>query len=79
MRGRLIDLIWQSNPTLYAPPKYRRACRYEAYIPFPLTDLALTLDARTAGGVSDAESAIPDLNSAAQPAPPRAPMRRRGR
>ena len=68
MRGRLIELVWQSNPTLYAPARHRRACRYEAYIPLPLADLALTLDARTAGVVSDAENVIRDLNGAAQPA-----------
>lgn len=68
MRGRRIDLIWRSNPTLYAPARYRRACRYEAYIPLPLADLALVLDARTAGVVSDAENAIRDLNAASQPA-----------
>jgi len=68
LRGRLIELVWQSNPTLYAPARHRRACRYEAYIPLPLADLALTLDARTAGVVSDAENVIRDLNGAAQPA-----------
>jgi Fic family protein len=53
---------------MYAPARYRRACHYEAYIPLPLSELALTVDARTAGVVSDAESAIRGLNSAAQPA-----------
>jgi Fic family protein len=53
---------------LYAPARYRRACRYEAYVPLPLADLALVLDARTAGVVSDAENAIRALNAAAQPA-----------
>jgi Fic family protein len=67
MRGRRISLIWQSDPPLYAPAKYRRACRYEAYIPSPLADMALLLEARTAGVVSDAESAIRDLNAAARP------------
>jgi Fic family protein len=68
MRGQRIDLIWQSNPALYAPARYRRACRYEAYVPFPIADLPLTLDARTAGVVSDAENAIRELNTASQPA-----------
>lgn len=68
MRGRRISLIWQSNPALYAPAKHRRACRYEAYVPFPIADLPLTLDARTAGVVSDADNLIRELNTKSQPA-----------
>jgi Fic family protein len=68
MRGRWITLTWQYNPTLYAPAKYRRACRYDAYIPAPLGELQFSLDARIAGVVSDAENAIRDLNASAQPA-----------
>ncbi len=68
LRGRLIEMVWQSNPTLYAPARYRRACRYQAYVPAPLAEMELVLDAHTAGVISDAESAIRNLNSAAQPA-----------
>lgn len=68
MRGKRIALIWQHDPTIYAPAKYRRACRYEAYLPNPLADMVLSLDARTAGVVSDAENAIRALNGSARPA-----------
>lgn len=53
---------------LYAPAKYRRACRYEAYIPEPLAGLPLTLPVEVAGVVSEAESAIRSLNDVARPA-----------
>ena len=68
MAGRRISLVWQHDPTLYAPARYRRACRYDAFVPDPLTGMTLSLDAETAGIVSEAENAIRRLNDAAQPA-----------
>ncbi len=68
MPARRVSLIWHSNPTLSAPARYRKACRYEAYIPVLLAELQLSLTARTAGVVSDAENAIRKLNASAQPA-----------
>lgn len=68
MPGRRVSLIWEADPNLYAPAKYRRACRYEAFIPGLLTGQALTLDAEVAGVVSEAEAAIRGLNDAARPA-----------
>lgn len=68
MPGQRIALSWESDPTLYAPPKYRKACRYEAYVPDPLAKLELSLGGATVGVVSDAENAIRALNAAAQPA-----------
>lgn len=68
MSGRLIPLAWRHDPGLYAPARYRRACRYEAYLPAPLVDLRFSLSGETAGTVSDAESAISGLNAHAQPA-----------
>lgn len=68
MRGRLISLIWQHDPSIYAPPKYRRACEYEAFIPDKLSGSSLQLDAKVAGVVSEAEGTIRTLNDAAQPA-----------
>jgi Fic family protein len=66
--GRTISLVWQHDPSIHAPAKYRRACRYEAFIPDPLTRLSLQLDAETAGVASEAESAIRTLNDTARPA-----------
>jgi Fic family protein len=67
MPGRLIPGIWQSNPAIYAPPKYRRACAYEAFIPDKLMGMPLSLDATIAGVVSEAERAIRSLNDTAGP------------
>lgn len=68
MPGHLASRIWQHNPVLYAPPRYRRACGYETYIPAPLAELQLSLGGAVAGVVSDAEHAIQRLNASAHPA-----------
>jgi Fic family protein len=68
MRGRLTTLIWQHDPTIYAPAKYQRACEYEAFIPDTLSGSSLQLDAKVAGVVSEAEGRIRELNDAAHPA-----------
>lgn len=62
MPGRLVEKIWQSNPAIYAPAKYKRACKYEAFVPDELSDTRFSLDAGLAGLVSEAESAIRELN-----------------
>lgn len=68
MGGHYEIRTWQHDPTLYAPPKYRRACRYEAYVPAPLAgqDLRLRLD--TVALVAEADAAIRQLNASAHPA-----------
>lgn len=68
MRGTLVPKTWEWDPTLYAPPRYRRACKYEAFIPGTLTDFDFDLPSGIAGVVSDAEQAIMTLNSRAHPA-----------
>jgi Fic family protein len=50
---------------MYAPPRYRRACEYDAFIPDPVAGIDVTLPGDVAGVVSDAEKAIGDLNRAA--------------
>lgn len=45
MAGRRVTLVWQHNPNLYDPPKFRRACRYEAFIPEPLMGQELRIGA----------------------------------
>lgn len=64
MTGRLIQRTWQSDPAIYAPARYKRACRYAAFVPDELTGLKFTLDATLAGLVSEAERAIRELNQA---------------
>ena len=69
MPGRLITKIWQHDPAIYAPPRYRRACSYSAFLPDRLASLPADLVPLTvAGTVSDAEHAIAQLNAIARPA-----------
>ena len=70
MPGRRVSLIWQHDPTAYAPARYRRACEYEAFVPAPLKSLDVRLEIGTAGAVSEAEAAIRGLNDASQPLAP---------
>ena len=65
MRGRYVVETWQSDPVLYAPPRYRRACKYKAFIPDRLAAFTLELPGTVAGIASDAEKAIADLNRTA--------------
>lgn len=68
MRGTLISKTWEWNPELYAPARYRRACKYEAFLPDPVRGIDFDLAAGVAGAVSEAEKAIHTLNARAQPA-----------
>lgn len=68
MPGRYSPRTWQYDPTLDAPAKYRRACRYEAFIPETLEGYALSLQVSTAGVISEAEEAVRALNDVANPA-----------
>lgn len=68
MPGKLIPQTWLYDPSLDAPPKYRRACRYEAFLPDPLAQISVQLESSVAGLVSEAESRIHELNSKARPA-----------
>ena len=74
MPGRLIPLTWAHDPTIYAPPRYKRACQYEAFVPEPIGAMSLSLEATIAGLASEAEHAIRNLNDKARPA--LAPMAR---
>src|SRR6266704_3412687 len=67
MRGRHVHRTWRSDPTLYAPARYRRACSYDAFIPDPIRDVRIDLPGDVAGVVSEAEKAIIDLNRRAGP------------
>jgi Fic family protein len=68
MPGRLLRRVWEFNPTIDAPARYKRACAYEAFVPDELSSLALNLPVEIAGLVSEAEGAIRSLNARAQPA-----------
>ena len=60
--GRLVAQTWKYDPTLDAPAKYRRACKYKSFIPDVLASLDLQLSAPLAGLISEAEHAIRQLN-----------------
>ncbi len=68
MPGRYLPRVWQNDPGLDAPARYRRACSYEAFMPFTLDQLSMTLEVSAAGVVSEAEHAIRTLNEVARPA-----------
>ena len=62
MPGRMIERIWKHDPSADAPAKYRRACKYQAFIPDELSQTQLSLEATVAGLISEAEGAIRKLN-----------------
>ncbi len=62
MAGVYVHRIWQAAPDPYAPPRYRRACGYDAFIPEPVVGLSVNLSGEVAGVVSEAEKGIADLN-----------------
>jgi Fic family protein len=68
MPGRLVPKIWESNPHLDAPVRYRKACQYEAFVPDELGALNLSLPVEIAGLVAEAEGAVRSLNAVARPA-----------
>ena len=66
MRGRYEHRVWQWNPSIYAPSKYRGGCEYEAFVPKRIAELEPDLPGAVAGVVSDAEAAIAELNRGAR-------------
>ncbi|MGI8775310.1 MAG: Fic family protein [Actinomycetota bacterium] len=63
MRGRYERRAWSARPELtQAPPRYRRACEYEVFLPEPLEADAYDLPGELASVVSEAEVAISQLN-----------------
>jgi Fic family protein len=68
LRGHLKQATWQYDPALYAAPRYRKACSYNAFVPDPIASFVGSLSSDTAAAVSDAEAAIHALNATARPA-----------
>jgi Fic family protein len=62
MPGRLIQRVATYDPALHAPPRYRKACRYEAFLPDALDGFRLRLDGELAGLIAEAEAQIAELN-----------------
>ena len=67
MPGRYLDKTWPYKPEIYAPAKYKRACKYQSFIPARLSELDVSLGLSISGVVSEAELAIRELNDAAGP------------
>jgi Fic family protein len=67
MAGHTEVRTWQHNPAISAPASYRKACKYEVFIPDSLENLSLTMDVDTLGAVSEAENAVRSLNQVAEP------------
>ncbi len=63
MPGRYESRIWQSDPTRDAPPRHRRACRYEVHLPDLLSATDIRLDGALAALISEAEQALYALNN----------------
>ncbi len=68
MRGTLVRRTWEYDPARYAPPRFRRACHYESFVPDELSGFAESFSADLVGVVSDAETAVHRLNAHARPA-----------
>lgn len=63
MRGRYERRTWEAHPELtQAPPRFRRACDYDIFLPEPLDTDVYDLPGELATVVSDAEVAISQLN-----------------
>ena len=67
MRGHT-ERIWQSDPALYAPPRYRRACSYTTFTPDSVASFNEVFPAELAGIIAEAEAAVHSLNDRARPA-----------
>jgi Fic family protein len=68
MRGILVRRTWEYDPSRYAPPRFRRACHYESFVPDELSAFDEPFSADLVGVVSDAETAVHRLNAHARPA-----------
>ena len=67
MRGTYVERSWAYDPALNAPPRYRRACAYRAFVPDPVSDIDLRIDGELAALLSEAEAGIASLNQMASP------------
>ncbi|NAZ80268.1 Fic family protein [Kineococcus sp. R8] len=67
--SRLVSAVWSPDPGDVSglPRRYRRPCRYDAYVPDPLVGREVLLPADVAADVSDAERAVLQLNASGLP------------
>jgi len=62
-----VAATWTDDGRVMVPARYRRPCRYEAFVPDPVAGIDLTLPGALTGVVSDAEAAVRSLNATAAP------------
>ncbi|MGH8991322.1 MAG: Fic family protein [Acidimicrobiia bacterium] len=63
----MVTATWTDDGRIMVPARYRRPCRYRAFVPDPVAGIDLTLPGALAGVVSDAEAAVRSLNANAAP------------
>jgi Fic family protein len=68
MRGRHVKGVWTYDGSIFAPARYRKPCRYDAFVPDPVAGFDQAVPVELAGVVSDAEAAVRALNGRARPA-----------
>lgn len=68
MRGGHVKGVWTYDGSVYAPARYRKRCRYDAFLPDPVAGFNEAIPAELAGVVSDAEAAVRALNDRSRPA-----------
>lgn len=69
MNGKLVEATWIHDPAEdYVPARYRRACRYEAFIPDPIAAWAPVMTGDLAGIAADAQLALASLDRVRTPA-----------
>lgn len=62
--GSFITQHWPADPTAYGPRRAREGGTYRAYVPDLLGPMEVSLDARVAADVADAERALVELDAA---------------
>ena len=69
VRGKLVTATWVHDPAEdYVPAKFRRACRYEAFVPEPINGWVPAIPGDIAGVVADAQLAVGELGQERSPA-----------
>ncbi len=58
----VVDRLWEGMPGSGLPRRMPQACRFQAYVPDPLSSIDLALPGEVMADVSDAERAIQRLN-----------------
>ncbi|MGQ0433141.1 MAG: Fic family protein, partial [Microthrixaceae bacterium] len=61
--ARFVRRTWRSSITSGLPRRDRRSCQYDAYVPDPLAERQIALDADVAADIGEAEAAIVELNA----------------